>query len=98
VHPARRDPGVASDDVDGALVMFIEPGTKDSADPGQLSKVADLSGRLPVAVDGRITRDLASRCREHGASYLISGRDLLTLTFDIPSAADLPPSEKGSHP
>jgi pentose-5-phosphate-3-epimerase len=98
VHPARRDPGVASEDVDGALVMFIEPGTTDSADPGQLSKVAELSGRLPVAVDGGITRELAVRCREHGASYLISGRGLLTLTFDRSSAADIASSEKGSHP
>ena len=38
VHPATRAPGVASEDVDGALVMFIEPGTKDSADPTQLTQ------------------------------------------------------------
>ena len=94
VHPATSDPGVASEDVDGALVMFIEPGTKDSADPGQLGKVTELSGRLPVAVDGGITRDLAARCRRHGASYLVSGRGLLTLTVDDPSGVVAPIRER----
>jgi len=80
-------------DVDGALVMFIEPGTKSAADLAQLTKVVELSRRFPVAVDGGITRTIAPSCRDSGASYLVSGRDLLTVV--PPTTASL---QKGLQP
>ena len=66
--------------VDGALVMFIAPGTKDTADLGQLDKVQRLARALPVAVDGGVTRAVAHESYERGAGYLISGRDLFRTT------------------
>jgi pentose-5-phosphate-3-epimerase len=98
VHPSTADLGVARDDVDGTLVMFIEPGTQDVADSGQLSNAADLSGQLPIAVDGGISRTLASRCREHGASLLIAGRALLAVTSTTASPRDATRSERGFQP
>jgi pentose-5-phosphate-3-epimerase len=68
--------GPAAHDVNGVLVMFIPPGTKQTADPGQLDKVARLAAAMPVAVDGGITQHLAQKCHDRGAGYLISGRDL----------------------
>ena len=65
-----------ADDIDGALVMFIPPGTKQAADPSQLDKVTRLAAILPIAVDGGITHKLAQQCHDRGAGYLISGRDL----------------------
>ena len=62
---------------DGALVMFIEPGTKQAADPGILAKLDRLSTLTSVAVDGGIDEALARLCYEQGARYLVSGRDLL---------------------
>lgn len=82
------------DGVDGALIMFIEPGTKNSADLTQLATVAYWSSRLPVGVDGGITRTIAPRCLADGACYLVSGRDLLTIDTDHQS----PTTVKGSRP
>jgi pentose-5-phosphate-3-epimerase len=76
--------GPAADDIDGALVMFIPPGTKQAADPGQLDKVPRLAGTLPVAVDGGITHRLAQQCLDRGAEYLISGRDLFRVDATHP--------------
>jgi pentose-5-phosphate-3-epimerase len=80
------DPGLKVQDaaVDGALVMFIEPGTKQRADPAHLEKVGRLSRILPVGVDGGITRKIAAQCLQSGASYVVSGRDLLTVTHPQP--------------
>ena len=74
LRPEHDEP--AADRIDGALVMFIPPGTKQAADPRQLDKVARLAAFLPVAVDGGITHSLAQQCHDRGAGYLISGRDL----------------------
>lgn len=79
VHPRTGAEDLDGLDVDGVLVMFIEPGTKDAADLGQLAKVAELGRRLPVGVDGGITRTIAPRCLDSGATYLVSGRDLLAV-------------------
>jgi pentose-5-phosphate-3-epimerase len=84
--------------VDGALVMFIQPGTQDIADLNHLSKVKELSYQLPVAVDGGITDTIASRCRDHGASYLISGRALLSVTPEPTRSTNATPSEEGAQP
>jgi hypothetical protein len=103
---ARRDAGAGPPDMAAnsvaaqrhGLLMFTEPGTKDVADSGQLSKVNDLSGQLPIAVDGGFTRTLASRCREHGASLLIAGRARLAATSTTASPGDAPRSERGFQP
>lgn len=61
---------------DGALVMLIAPGTRDQADPALVARVAELSGRLPVGVDGGVTSDLAERCIAAGATTIVAGRAL----------------------
>jgi len=66
--------------VDGVLVMLIPAGAKKSADLAHLSKVERLGKTMPVAVDGGVTRAIAAQSRQAGACYLISGRDLLTVT------------------
>ncbi|MEU6608361.1 hypothetical protein ABZ922_25420 [Streptomyces shenzhenensis] len=77
-HGASRPIDVTAGGADGALVMFIPPGTKQAADPLMLTEVARLSPTLPTAVDGGITADLASRCAAEGATYIVAGRSLLT--------------------
>ena len=74
--------------VDGALVMLIEPGTKQSANLGHLEKVRRLAPQLPVAVDGGVTRTIAALCVDLGARYTISGRDLFSLTQPSPDNTD----------
>ena len=69
-------PGVDGQ-VDGALVMLITPGTKQAADLDQLDKLARLVTKVPVGVDGGVTHRIAKECDDRGASYLVSGRDLL---------------------
>ncbi|GAB3618471.1 hypothetical protein GCM10027416_30280 [Okibacterium endophyticum] len=76
------------DDIDGALVMLIPPGTTEQAHPGLLQKVAQLSPHLSTGVDGGVTPAIAARAAEAGASYIVSGRALLA----IPRATDLSPS------
>ncbi|AXG81658.1 beta/alpha barrel domain-containing protein [Streptomyces paludis] len=83
--------------VDGALVMFIPPGTKQSADPSMLTEVGRLAATLPTAVDGGITAPVAARCAERGAAYIVAGRSLLTAA--VPSApAPAPASVPASVP
>jgi pentose-5-phosphate-3-epimerase len=64
--------------IDGATVMFITPGTKESADPSRLHEVTRLAGRVPTAVDGGITEPIAAQCVANGAGYVVAGRSLLT--------------------
>lgn len=80
VAPSVDRPRQPTSDIDGVLVMFIPPGTKQTADLTQLDKVARLSPKLPIAVDGGITRQIAQQCHDRGAGYLISGRDMFTTT------------------
>jgi len=62
----------------GALVMLIEPGTDQQADPSRLELVADLVvAGVPVGVDGGVNRPIARRAHELGATRIISGRALL---------------------
>lgn len=68
------------DGADGALVMFIRPGTVDQAAPDRLRVIAELAQTMPVGADGGITAELAQRCVEAGASVVVSGRALLTTT------------------
>jgi pentose-5-phosphate-3-epimerase len=66
------------DGIDGVLVMFIPPGTREAADPARLAEVARLSVHVPTAVDGGITEQLAAECVASGARYVVAGRSLLT--------------------
>ena len=68
--------------VDGAIVMFITPGTKESADPTRLHEVTRLAARVPTAVDGGITEPIAAQCVANGAHYVVAGRSLLTAAAD----------------
>jgi pentose-5-phosphate-3-epimerase len=74
--------GQLPDGIDGALVMFIPPGTTQAADPARLAEVARLSVHVPTAVDGGITEQLAAACVASGATYVVAGRSLLTAAAD----------------
>jgi len=78
VSPREAADTIKALDVDGALVMLIEPGSKDQADLQLLDKVTQLRPSMSVGVDGGVTRRNARACQDAGASYLVSGRDLLT--------------------
>ncbi|NRG43045.1 hypothetical protein HRK28_19225 [Rathayibacter sp. VKM Ac-2835] len=75
------------EDADGALVMFIRPGSSDRADPSILEKIPVLAQRTLVGVDGGITADLARACADAGATYIVSGRALLRGPTDVPPVA-----------
>ena len=64
------------DDVDGALVMLIESGTRDSADRTQLCKIPTFSGAGRVGIDGGVTPAVAAEARRAGVSVIVSGRAL----------------------
>ncbi|MEW1718327.1 hypothetical protein [Streptomyces sp. NPDC093109] len=76
--------------IDGALVMFIPPGTKQSADPSMLTEVTRLAAMLPTAVDGGITGPVAERCADQGASYIVAGRSLLTAATPVTAPVTAP--------
>lgn len=75
--------------VDGALVMFIRPGSVDHAAPDRLQVIADLARTMPVGADGGITADLARQCVTAGARVVVSGRALLLTTR--------PPASRPEH-
>jgi pentose-5-phosphate-3-epimerase len=77
VGPGHDGSGLPREGVDGALVMFIRPGTTDSADPAHLGKLAELANVLPVGVDGGVTAELATASVKAGATFIVSGRALL---------------------
>jgi len=64
---------------DGALVMLIESGTRNAADPSQLRKVARLAGTTPVAIDGGVTAAVAAEGLQLGADVIVSGRALFEI-------------------
>jgi pentose-5-phosphate-3-epimerase len=64
---------------DGALVMLIESGTKNAADPSQLRKVARLAGTTPVGIDGGVTATVADDALQLGADVIVSGRSLFEI-------------------
>jgi len=85
VAPGDDGSSIDRERVDGALVMFIEPGSTDAADPSNLDKLAMLSSFLPVGADGGIAADLCNACLDAGASYVVSGRALLRATSPVTS-------------
>lgn len=62
---------------DGALVMLIEPGTKDRCRRRRLDVAASCAVWLPVIVDGGITEDIAPLCVTAGVEAMVVGRALL---------------------
>jgi pentose-5-phosphate-3-epimerase len=64
---------------DGALVMLIESGTRNAADPSQLLKVARLAGTTPVGIDGGVTATVADEALQLGADVIVSGRSLFEI-------------------
>lgn len=62
--------------VDGHLLMLIEPGTKQAADPERIASIDGLATAGPVGVDGGVTREVAARVVAGGASYVVVGRAL----------------------
>ncbi|GAB3141529.1 hypothetical protein GCM10027258_24360 [Amycolatopsis stemonae] len=67
----------AMSQVDGLLVMLLEPGTRGEADPAQLEKVRRASATLPVGVDGGVGEDNLDAVLAAGATYVVIGRRLL---------------------
>lgn len=67
------------DAFDGALVMLVSPGSRNTAaDLNLLTKVRQLQERIPVGVDGGVTTANVHQCLQAGARYLVSGRSLLS--------------------
>lgn len=82
--------------VEGLLVMLIQPGTKDTADPGLLDKVQTVHGQRPAGVDGGVDETTIDRILAAGTSYVVVGRRLFTL----PPGATHPPTDpthQGAH-
>lgn len=65
-------------DVDGVLVMLIDPGTTQPIDLDRLAAVADVPAGLAVGVDGGVGPGHAGVCARAGVGHLVSGRALLS--------------------
>lgn len=70
--------------VDGLLVMLIPPGTKQSADLGQLTKI-DTGQAMRAGVDGGVHEDNVESILAAGTRYVVIGRRLFTC--DVPEGA-----------
>lgn len=68
----------AARDVDGLLVMLLEPGTQDAANLGLLVKVQAAGTRAPVGADGGIGEHNLTSVLRAGAGYVVIGRGLFT--------------------
>ncbi|WP_197377391.1 ribulose phosphate epimerase [Mycolicibacterium baixiangningiae] len=77
-HPAPRWPAAP----DGVLVMLIEPGTRDRCRIERLATAAACAARLPVIVDGGVTKDIAPLCVTAGVESMVVGRALLSGAAD----------------
>ncbi|MBK0417448.1 hypothetical protein JD276_00145 [Leucobacter sp. CSA1] len=62
---------------EGVLVMLIEPGTRDAADPSLLDQMAQFPPRTPFGVDGGVSREIAETALARGARHVVAGRSLL---------------------
>lgn len=63
--------------IDGALVMLIEPGTRESARPELLDRIPNLAPSVQVSVDGGVNAAIARHAIALGAHHVIVGRALL---------------------
>lgn len=76
----RETIAAAGETVDGVLLMLIEPGTMREADPDLMRSIAELAPRGSVGVDGGVNSSIATTCFKGGASYIVSGRSLITVS------------------
>lgn len=79
VSPSDPLPELPLTDADGLLLMLIEPGTTQAANPGRIHDLSVLARALPVGVDGGVTSDIARQAANAGATLVVSGRALLTV-------------------
>lgn len=74
---APRDNGEPAPDADGVLVMLIEPGSKNAADPAAIAVVAEHSSDgHSTGVDGGVTPEVAKAAVAAGARHIVVGRAL----------------------
>jgi pentose-5-phosphate-3-epimerase len=76
--------------IDGLLVMLIEPGSTGVADPALAARAGQTGPGLPAGVDGGVDAANLGACLGAGASYVVSGRALLSPSSS--TAADSPGS------
>jgi pentose-5-phosphate-3-epimerase len=70
--------------VDGLLVMLIQPGSTDPADPALSARAGQARLGLPTGVDGGVNEANLGTCLDAGASYIVSGRALLSASTTSP--------------
>lgn len=93
LSPRASSPEIPAE-IDGAVIMFITPGTQELANPAMLHHVTRLAPRIATAVDGGITEELAAQCVANGARYVVAGRSLLTAANPTVTS----PTERRVHP
>ncbi|KTR83685.1 hypothetical protein [Leucobacter chromiiresistens] len=71
------DPAPLCTGATGALVMLIEPGTRDAARPELLDRIPRLAPNVQVGVDGGVDAAIARRAVALGAHHVVVGRALL---------------------
>ncbi|SDQ05551.1 ribulose-phosphate 3-epimerase [Leucobacter chromiiresistens] len=71
------DPAPLRADATGALIMLIEPGTRDAARPELLDRIPRLAPNVQVGVDGGVDAAIARRAIALGAHHVVVGRALL---------------------
>lgn len=76
-NPAAGPAAMSSTGADGALVMLIEPGTRQAARPELLDRIPQLAPTVQVGVDGGVDAVIARRAIALGAHHVIVGRALL---------------------
>ncbi|MEJ6488312.1 hypothetical protein PQI23_01065 [Leucobacter sp. USCH14] len=76
-NPAASPAAMSSTGADGALVMLIEPGTRQAARPELLDRIPQLAPTVQVGVDGGVDAVIARRAIALGAHHVIVGRALL---------------------
>ncbi|MFV0434360.1 MAG: hypothetical protein ACK5LO_10305 [Leucobacter sp.] len=80
----------------GTLVMLIEPGTLDAADPMLVERVGELSGNTAVGVDGGVGPELAERALALGTDHVVAGRALF-ITYDRATGEEIPANGGETH-
>ncbi|MGW4337131.1 hypothetical protein ACWEK5_30640 [Rhodococcus koreensis] len=73
--------------VDGLLVMLIEPGTRETADLTQLTKVDRVHPHLAAGVDGGVDETNLDHILTAGTGYVVVGRRLFTRSHHQPEGA-----------
>ncbi|WP_024285966.1 hypothetical protein [Cellulomonas sp. KRMCY2] len=63
----------------GALVMSVHPGQGGEAfAETALARISTLRGRALLGVDGGVTHSAALNAQQHGATWIVSGTDILS--------------------